>query len=104
MLMALVTTVMAADTASAPSAGKTDWILGIIPILTPIIVSVIKWGAPKIPTFLLPVLCPLLGAALEIVLHFAGAVSTAGVTGAILGASGLWLRELIDQLGKLKTK
>ena len=101
--MALAMAALAAETATTATApAATNWLLAIIPILTPMIIAVIKWGAPKIPKAILPVLCPIIGAALDIVGYYAGITPGTGIAGAVLGASGLWLRELIDQVGKVK--
>lgn len=72
----------------------------IITAVVPVLILVTKTLIPKIPKFLLPILAPILGAGMDIALHFAGA-STAGVImGAVMGGLGTWLRETVDQLKK----
>ncbi len=78
-----------------------DQILALIPLLTPIVVWGFKAVIPRIPKWMLPVLAPCVGALAEIAMHYAGASAEATVLrGAILGASGLWLREAMDQIRK----
>lgn len=90
--------------AGSTSAGAPDspWQL-LIPVLVPVIIAGVKWALPKVPPFALPILAPLLGAGLDIVLHYAGVTSSNGVLGAVLGAAGVGLREVVDQVKKLQT-
>lgn len=82
-----------------PDANVSVW-LALIPAFVPVVLALLKTLVPKIPKVWLPVLAPVLGAGAEVALHFAG-VSTGGVlVGALLGAAGLWLRELADQVRK----
>ncbi len=89
--------------ADPSSAGVTSssapWEL-IIPVLVPVVIAAIKWLLPKVPAVALPIVAPVLGAGLEIVLHFAGLADGNSVTGLILGAAGVGLREVLDQVKK----
>ena len=73
-------------------------ILGLIPLVVPILLWGLKGVVPLIPKFLLPILAPLLGAALEWIGYYAGVTSGNPVLGAVLGAAGVGLREVIDQI------
>jgi hypothetical protein len=92
------------DSSSASAPGSSSaWEL-MIPVLVPVIIAAVKWALPKVPAVALPILAPVLGAAMEIVLHFAGVSGSNGVLGAVLGAAGVGLREVIDQIKKLQTE
>lgn len=70
----------------------------VTPIAVPLLIAGVKYIAPKIPTWLLPILAPILGAVLTIITNY-----TAGATGnvlvaAVLGLAGVGVREIIDQL------
>jgi hypothetical protein len=75
----------------------------LVPILTPAIVplalALAKVAFPRLPKVWLPILAPLLGALLEIVATFSVDQNT--LLGAGLGALGVWLREVVDQIKKL---
>ena len=74
---------------------------GIIALVVPLLICGVKLLIPKVPKALLPILAPVFGAGLEIVLYSAGASGAANpVAGAILGGLGVWLREVVDQLKK----
>ncbi len=74
-----------ADSSSAGAlASATPWSL-VIPAVVPVVIAGVKWALPKIPSVWLPVLAPVLGAGLEVVLHFSGLTSGNGLAGALLG-------------------
>lgn len=66
--------------------------------IVPAVILLIKTLVPRLPKALLPILAPLVGAALEIVGYYSGLTGGSVVTGAVLGALGVWLREVLDQL------
>jgi hypothetical protein len=81
----------------------------LVAVLTPIVIAAIKWLIAEfemtVPKAMLPTIAPIVGAILEAAL---GMVSQAagipglppGISGALLGAVGNWLRELVDQWKK----
>lgn len=71
-----------------------------IPILAPLVVELLKWLIPQLPKPSLPILCTIAGALLETALPLLGHESQGLVQGAGLGAAGVGLREMLDQLGK----
>jgi hypothetical protein len=94
-----------AQATNAPSAGGTAtatstvsaWV-ALIPLAVPVLIMVLKWLVPNIPSVALPIIAPLLGAGADIALHYAG-YSTLGATwGALLGSAGVGLREIADQI------
>lgn len=89
----------AGDALSAPT--KPNWALAVIPVATPILISLIRWAAPKTPKVALPILAPLLGATLDIVIYLAGGQTQGTLSAALLGMAGVCVREAVDQATKL---
>ncbi|MHC1762907.1 MAG: hypothetical protein AB9869_01185 [Verrucomicrobiia bacterium] len=85
----------------APTATAMGWAALLIPLTTPILIAAFKQLIPKIPRVALPVAAPLIGAALQIVLNYAGMTDADTLTGMVLGAAGVALREAVDQVKKL---
>lgn len=77
---------------------NTDLTVMLIPVVVPLLIAAIKKLIPKIPGWMLPVLAPILGAAVDIASFYATGVSLGPVWGAALGSAGVGLREVIDQL------
>lgn len=111
--LALVYPLAAADpaptaTTQAPAAqaavgvGSLSLFQSLIPFLVPGLIALGKVFFPKIPKPALPVLAPILGAGIEIIGHYSGLSASTGLTGAILGASGVAVREAYDQIRKLQ--
>ncbi len=112
-LTPLLTAACAATVAQAATSSPADptlagglasangWSL-VIPAVVPVVIAGVKWALPKVPSVWLPVLAPVLGAGLEVVLHYAGLTSGNGLVGAMLGSAGVGLREVIDQVRKLQ--
>ena len=76
-------------------------VMALIPIIVPVLITLCKTLIPKIPTVALPVLAPAFGALIDIVLHYAGASTHGPFVGALLGAAGVGVRELVDQLKQM---
>lgn len=70
----------------------------VTPIIVPLIIAGVKYIIPKIPTWLLPILAPILGAVLTIITNYAAQSSGNLVIAAILGLAGVGVREIVDQL------
>lgn len=75
-------------------------ILTLIPLLVPIVVAIGKSLLPKVPTWVLPILAPALGALIDYIGSLATGADASPVVAAALGASGVGLREIVDQLRK----
>jgi hypothetical protein len=87
-----------ASTGSAPPTSAISPWMALIPLAVPVLIALLKMVVPSLPGVWLPLLAPLLGAAADIFLHYAG-VSTLGPTwGALLGSAGVGLREIQDQV------
>lgn len=85
-------------TPSASTSPVSTLLLTIIPLLVPIVVAIGKSALPKVPTWLLPILAPALGALID----YLGSLATGGsanpIAAAILGSAGVGLREIVDQV------
>jgi hypothetical protein len=82
---------------AADAAAAQPWQLAIIPVLTPLIIAGVKLLMPKIPTVVLPFLAPVLGAAIDLIAHFATGANLNVWLSAGLGLAGVGLREIVDQ-------
>jgi hypothetical protein len=71
-----------------------------IPLLVPILVLIVKAILPKLPKAAPLLLAPILGAALDILTYYIGLGGWSPLTGALLGALGVFIREVVDQLKK----
>ena len=75
-------------------------IIVIIPVLTPLVISLLTKVISSLPPASLPILAPIIGVLLESIAQAFG-VSTIGATGgALLGLSGVGVREVVDQVKK----
>lgn len=77
-------------------------ITGLTPVLAPLAVNFIKKTFVGSYGWLLPVICLALGIVLEVVNRFATGGGVGIIWGAALGASGVALREVINQLKSSK--
>lgn len=78
-----------------------------VALLVPLIIEGIKFLAPRVPKVWLPFLCPVLGAALDIIANLASGHPTFGAStgyGAVLGTVGIGIREMVDQLKKARAE
>ena len=101
---ALLTTAFAQD--FAPPLSPNEQAAGILTYLTPVIVPLVIAGLkkvlPSVPSFLLPLIAPLLGIALDYINHFATGQATNLIASIALGAAGVGVREAVDQLKSIK--
>lgn len=80
-----------------------QWVQLIQPllvILVPLILSQAKKLLGGRATWLIPASAPLLGALVDFLQSFVTNTSLGPTTAAVLGAVGVWLRELVDQVRK----
>lgn len=68
------------------------------PVIVPLIIAGVKKILPSIPTWLIPVMTPFLGASVDVLNHFATGSSTNLLLSALLGLAGVGVREVVDQL------
>jgi len=80
---------------------------GLVTLLTPVIVPLVIAGVkkvlPQIPTWLLPVLAPILGVVADLINSWASGAQTNLALAAVLGLAGVGVREVKDQLLPPKT-
>lgn len=81
-------------------ASKGDFWMWAIAGISPLIVTLIKKVAPKIPKLLLPASTPIIGIGLGIVLNKLGASDLGWVDMAQAGALAVFIRETLDQAVK----
>lgn len=72
----------------------------IIPVLTPLIIAGLKKLVSNIPPIALPVLAPIIGVLLEGIAQAFGVPGVGAAGGAVLGLSGVGVREVVDQAKK----
>lgn len=68
------------------------------PIVVPLIIAGMKWLKPNIPTWLLPIVAPVLGGSLDFFTNLALQNQGNIWMAALLGLAGVGVREVIDQL------
>lgn len=94
-----------APPAVAPvSAGVTanNLVQWLTPVIVPLVIAGLKKLVPKIPVFILPIVAPLLGIAIDYVNTLATAHSSNFLAAAALGLAGVGVREIKDQLTPAK--
>jgi hypothetical protein len=74
--------------------------LSLIPVLVPVAIALLKALFAKLPSRWLPVLAPIIGGVIEGAMAVSGLVDNTSGIGVVLGAAGVGLRELLDQLRK----
>lgn len=75
-------------------------LVALIPLLVPVVLAGVKGVTSRFPKWLLPVLAPVIGGLLDAGLAALGMVSVGPVWGAVLGAAGVAVREIVDQIKK----
>ena len=97
-------TVPGSGPATAPDGGM-GLLLTLIPLVVPLIVAAAKAGIGKLPTWTLPIIATGFGALLNWILGLAHQPNTTVLNGALLGAAGVGVREVFDQIkGTVKTQ
>lgn len=70
-------------------------VIAIVPVLTPIVISLLKRFVEQIPTQFLPILAPVIGMIITGIAEGFGIDSA--TTGAVLGSAGVGVREIVNQ-------
>lgn len=99
-LFAMTFIALAQDTVTEPTPGETGaraLILTLIPLVVPILVAIGKSALPKVPTWLLPILAPALGALIDYLGSLATGAGASPILALTLGSAGVGLREIMDQ-------
>jgi hypothetical protein len=74
--------------------------LPLIAVAVPLAVAALKKLLPSVPSWALPLLAPILGAAGDAVLALLAGVPVTGWQGALAGLAGVGVREVVDQAKK----
>lgn len=89
--------------ATAPATSTlaiTNWVQLLIPIVVPILLAALKFAFSALPSWLIPILAPVLGGLGDAAIAFASGTPSNLVLGAALGSAGVGVRELVDQVKK----
>lgn len=89
----------AAATQSLQAAASSPW-LAIIPLLVPGVVALVKFFLPRVPGPWLPVIAAGIGLMLALLDHFTGSLGGNPMAVAFMGAAGVGIREIYDQVKK----
>ena len=99
--LSLISLFAADSPAPVVTAAAPNWWALIVTGATPLVIAAVKEIVPKIPRVWLPIAAPFIGMLLQIILNYAGLTNGDTLTGMILGAAGVALREAVDQVKKL---
>lgn len=89
--------VPAAPGVMTPSAAGNGLVLALLPVIVPLLVALGKGLLPKVPTWILPILAPALGALIDFLTAKATGGTASPVLALALGSAGVGLREIYDQ-------
>ena len=88
---------------AAPAAATANWALLLIPVIVPVIIALLKmlvtYFGSKIPKIWIPIMAPILGAAVGLLLDHTWGTGT--IMAAVAGSAGVGLREIVDQVKAL---
>lgn len=87
--------IVVAPTGNSAADGLLQW---LTPIIVPLVLAGFKKVTPSAPSWLIPLLAPVIGIAIDYVNHFATGHTTNVLLATVLGAAGVGLREVKDQL------
>jgi len=73
-------------------------IVALVPVVTVILVYLVRKGVPKIPSWALPLLAMALGVAETYLLGVAGGPNVPIIVAAIAGGAATWLHEIVKEL------
>jgi len=94
--------VVSPGAATPPAAGQLSlWQMAIV-VLVPAIIAGVKLLLPRLPRWVLPLLAPLIGVALDQLGRMTLGTDSNGWLAMVLGGAGTGLREIGDQLKKIK--
>lgn len=81
-----------------PGPNGQGLLLALIPVIVPVIVAFLKWAIQFLPSWSLPIIASALGEVINYVSGLAGGPTTSVLNGLMLGAAGVGLREVVDQV------
>lgn len=75
-------------------------IVALTPVLVPLLIALIKRALAYLPGWMIPVTAIVLGALLDVVNGWVTGANLGAPWGAVLGAAGVGVREVLDQARK----
>jgi len=100
----IVGTVTNAAGAAAPGLDPA-LLMPLVTAAVPIVLAVVRKVAAKIPTWVIPIAAPFLGASIDVLLYQVGVYGQQQpLVGAFFGMAGVGLREIVDQMRKATTQ
>ena len=75
-------------------------IVALTPVLVPLLIMLIKRGLAYLPSWTIPVAAIVLGALIDAINGWTTGANLGGPWGAVLGAAGVGVREVLDQVRK----
>lgn len=90
-------TLIASNAGPTTSAG-VGLLITLIPLLVPLVIAIFKYFLPDVPTVVLPILAPIIGALIDFVASKATGAASNPLLSAALGSAGVGLREIYDQV------
>ena len=76
----------------------SQMIIALTPVLVPILVMLLKKGMGALPTWTIPMTAVVLGFLIDQINGYVTGANLGGVWGAVLGAAGVGVREVLDQV------
>lgn len=70
----------------------------LTPIIVPLIITYVRKMAPRIPTWMLPAMAPVLGALIDLINSLIVGGNHSMIVGALLGLAGVGVREIKTNL------
>ena|SRR5688572_7238990 len=104
VLLLLPLSLMAQEMSDGTDAPQVEKIItlwqSLIPLVVPLIIFGLRNMIPKLPSKWTPILAPLIGALIDVLLNFADLGDGKGMVGAVLGTAGIGVREVYNQARK----
>ena len=70
----------------------------LIAALAPVVIALVKYLVPKIPTVWLPFAAPIAGMLIDVLAQFVGSAGVSPLVAAFAGLAGVGVREAVDQV------
>lgn len=105
-LLIFVTAALAQDPAATPPIvvpapdSLQALLIAVLTAAPPMVIAVVRWAAPRIPSVALPVAAPFVGMLISVVAYYSTGTEVSVLVAAFAGVAGIGLRELYDQLMK----
>lgn len=98
LFLLIPSALFAAEAVSTGNATADSILTWITPVVVPLVLTGVKRVLPKLPSFMIPILAPVLGVAIDFVNTFALGHSSNLALAAVAGLAGVGLREVKENL------